>query len=72
MGHPFVLKATEQLLATKSFIPTWDSLVFKVWREYDTLTISSKTEREYPLSGTEMPVQRVWTTSTLPSISVTI
>ena len=30
MGHALVLRATEQLLGTKSFIPTWDSLVFKV------------------------------------------
>lgn len=30
MGHPFILRAMEQLLATKDFIPTWDSLVFKM------------------------------------------
>eukprot|EP01126_Amoeba_proteus_P000156 TRINITY_DN10061_c0_g2_i10.p1 TRINITY_DN10061_c0_g2~~TRINITY_DN10061_c0_g2_i10.p1 ORF type:complete len:324 (-),score=54.76 TRINITY_DN10061_c0_g2_i10:256-1131(-) len=29
MGHPFVLRAIEQLLGTVNFIPTWDSLVFK-------------------------------------------
>eukprot|EP01125_Pyxidicula_operculata_P002968 TRINITY_DN1298_c0_g1_i1.p1 TRINITY_DN1298_c0_g1~~TRINITY_DN1298_c0_g1_i1.p1 ORF type:complete len:326 (+),score=40.60 TRINITY_DN1298_c0_g1_i1:362-1339(+) len=30
MGHPFVLRSVEQLLNTKDFIPTWDSMVFKV------------------------------------------
>jgi len=29
MGHAFVLRATVQLLGTKNFIPTWDSMVFK-------------------------------------------
>jgi len=29
MGHPFVLMATQRLLGTGDFIPTWDSLVFK-------------------------------------------
>jgi len=29
MGHSFVLKAMEQLISP-DFIPTWDSLVFKV------------------------------------------
>src|SRR5690348_12556318 len=31
MGHPLVLKAIERLLGTTSYIPTWDSFVFKVW-----------------------------------------
>jgi hypothetical protein len=30
MGHPFILRSMEQLLGTKDFIPTWDSLVFKM------------------------------------------
>lgn len=30
MGHSFVLRCMEQLLETKDFIPTWDSLVFKM------------------------------------------
>lgn len=30
MGHAFVLRSMEQLLGTKDFIPTWDSLVFKI------------------------------------------
>lgn len=29
MGHAFILRAIVQLLATPSFIPTWDSFVFK-------------------------------------------
>lgn len=30
MGHSFVLRCMEQLLRTPDFIPTWDSLVFKI------------------------------------------
>ena len=30
MGHAFILRCMEQLLETKDFIPTWDSLVFKM------------------------------------------
>lgn len=33
MGHSFLLNSMEKLIGTKSFIPTWDSLVFKAKSE---------------------------------------
>lgn len=56
MGHPFILKATEQLLGTKSFIPTWDSMVFKVfWHRRIISNLSSNPAMGYRLNGIAMP-----------------